>query len=73
MTDYFREMFEALKQTAEGTVQAMEGVKKMAEAALHARDEHEDLRETVGRLEHLVMAQGQELRAMRERLDRGDA
>jgi hypothetical protein len=55
MADYFRDMFEALKQTAEGTVQAMEGIKKMADAAIHVRDEHEDLRESVTRLELLVM------------------
>jgi hypothetical protein len=55
MTDPFRDMFEALKQTAEGVVQAMNGVKKMADAALLARDEHEDLRETVQRLEALVL------------------
>lgn len=55
MTDPFREMFEALKHTAEGMIQANEGIKKMADAALRARDEHEDLRETVGRLEGLVL------------------
>jgi hypothetical protein len=30
------------------------------------------LRETVHRLESLVIAQGKDLRAMRDRLDRGD-
>jgi hypothetical protein len=69
MPDSFRPVFEALKQTAEGVVQAMEGVKKMADAVLAARDEHEDLRETVHRLEGLVMTQGQDLRALRDRLD----
>jgi hypothetical protein len=55
MPDPFREMFEALKQTAEGMIQANEGIKRMADAALLARDEHEDLRETVARLEGLVL------------------
>jgi uncharacterized phage infection (PIP) family protein YhgE len=72
MAESFRPLFDALKQTAEGVVQAMEGVKKMADAALHAQDEHEDLRETVARLESLVISQGDDLRAMRDRLDRGD-
>lgn len=47
-------------------------VTKMADAALNAHDEREDLRETVARLETLVIAQGNDLRALRERLDRGD-
>ena len=55
MTDPFRDMFEALKQTADGLIQANEGIKKMADAALLVRDEHEDLRETVARLEALVL------------------
>jgi predicted nucleic acid-binding Zn-ribbon protein len=46
-------------------------VTKMADAAVDAWEEHEDLRETVARLESLVVAQGQDLRALRERLDRG--
>ena len=53
--DYFREVFEGLKQTADGLIQANEGIKRAADAALHAHEEHEDLRETVGRLEALVM------------------
>jgi hypothetical protein len=78
MADSFRPVFEAMKETAVALVEASaanaragEGLKKMADAALHAQDEHEDLRETVARLESLVIAQGQDLRAMRERLDRG--
>jgi predicted nucleic acid-binding Zn-ribbon protein len=81
----FRPVFEAMKETAVALVEASEanalasaatarageGLKKMAAAALHAQDEHEDLRETVARLEGLVIAEGQDIRAMRERLDRG--
>ena len=77
MADAFRPVFEAMKETAVALVEASqavaragEGLKKMADAALHAQDEHEDLRETVHRLESLVITQGQDLRAMRERLDR---
>lgn len=85
MADSYRPLFEGLKETAAALVQASEanqqanlalqragaGITKMADAAMDAREEHEDLRETVARLEHLVIAQGADLRAMRERLDRG--
>jgi hypothetical protein len=36
---------------------------------LAARDEHEDLRESVRRLESLILAQSQEIRALPERLN----
>jgi hypothetical protein len=73
MAESFRPLFDALKQTAEGVVQAMEGVKKMADAAIHAQDEHEDLRETVVRLEGLVMQLSTEIRALRnDRHNGGD-
>jgi len=41
----------------------------MADAATQTREEHEDLRVTVGRLEALVITQGEDLRALRDRLD----
>ena len=79
MADSFRPVFEGMKQVADGLIQvnngliyANEGYKKLADALVATRDEHEDLRETVARLESLVIAQGQDLRAMRDRLDRGD-
>ena len=65
MADYFREAFEGLKQTADGLIQANQGIKRAVEAALAAKNEHEDLRETVHRLEALVLdltKQVQELR-----------
>lgn len=65
VAESFRPLFDALKQTAEGVVQAMEGVKKMADAALHTQDEHEDLRETVHRLEGLVIQLSTEVRELR--------
>jgi hypothetical protein len=68
MADYFRETFEGLKQTAEGLILANEGIKRAAEAALAAKSEHEDLRETAQRLEALVLEltkQVQELRRQR--------
>ena len=70
MADYFREMFESLKQTAEGLIQANEGIKRAVDAALSAKNEHEDLRETVHRLEALVLEQGRDIRALRDDLRR---
>ena len=69
MADQFREIFEGLKQTAEGLIQANIEIKRAAEAALEVKGEHEDLRETVQRLEALVVKQGEELRALRQRLN----
>jgi len=60
MSDPFRPVFKGLKQIADGLIQANEGLKKVADPALAARDQHEDLRETVHRLESLVIAQGQD-------------
>ena len=54
MADHFREVVEGLKQTAEGLIQANLGIKRTADAVLAAKEGHEDLRETVRRLETLV-------------------
>jgi hypothetical protein len=42
--DVSREMFEGLKQTADGLIMANEGIKRSVDAALHAKEEPEDLR-----------------------------
>jgi hypothetical protein len=62
MPDYFRDMFEAMRETnkglklaTNGLVQATDGINKMLDATLLARGEHEDLRETIHRLEALIM------------------
>ena len=65
MADSFRPVFDGLKQVAEGLILANEGIKKLADAVLEARDEHEDLKETVTRLESLVVTQGQDLQSLR--------
>jgi hypothetical protein len=70
MDPAFREMFEGMKQTADGLILANQGIKRMADAALQANDERDDLLETVRRLETLVMEQGVELRALREEVRR---
>jgi len=58
----FRKMFEAMKQTAEALidanqamVRANEGIVRVSQAAMAANEEHEELRDTVQRLEALVM------------------
>jgi len=56
----------ALVEASQATARAGEGLKKMAAAALDAKDEHEDLRETVHRLEGLVMQLSTEVRALRD-------
>ena len=65
MDSAFREMLEGLKQTAEGLILANEGIKKSVEAALRAKDEHEDVRETVHRLEALVLDLVREVQALK--------
>jgi len=68
MADPFRPVFEGLKQVADGLILANQGIKTLADAVLAARDEHEDLRETVHRLESLAMTQTQELRVQSQQL-----
>ncbi len=84
MADTFRPVFDAIKESAAAFVEASEAnavanaanaragraLGKVADAAMLAREEHEDLRETVQQLKALVITQGQDLRAMRDRLDR---
>jgi hypothetical protein len=83
MTDEFRRIQQALRDTTHGLIAAAAGwvamnnhliaigqaLTRATTAASEARDEHEDLRETVRRIEGLVLAQGQELRALRARLE----
>jgi hypothetical protein len=78
MADSFRPVFEAMKETAVALVEASqantragEGLKKMLDAAMTAKDEHGDLRETVHRLEGRVMQLSTEIRALRERPENG--
>ena len=62
MADHFRELGEGLRQlgeglthAAEGLLHANEGLQRTLAASLLAHDEQEDLRESVRRLEGLVM------------------
>lgn len=74
MTDSFRPVFKAMKETAVALVEASQaiaragdGLTKMADAVLAAKDEHENLRETVHRLEGVVMQLSVEVRELRKR------
>jgi hypothetical protein len=66
MADYFNEAVAALKETAEALIHANQGIVRAAEAVLAAKDEHKDLRETVHRLEALVMDLTREVRELRK-------
>jgi hypothetical protein len=67
VADYFRETFEGLKQTADGLIQANQGTKRAVEAALAAKGEPEDLRETVHRLEALLLDLTKQVKELRQR------
>lgn len=85
MSDPYREMFdglrevaEALVQTSAALVQANEGLQRagtaiivIAEAALHARNEQEDVRESIRRLETLIMKNAEHIRQLSK--ERGTA
>ena len=57
-----------MKQAAEGLVQANLGIRRAVEAAMSAKDEHENLRDTVQRLETLVIDLTKEVRELRSRI-----
>lgn len=83
MADSFRPVFDAIKESTTAFVEASEAnavanaanaragraLGKLADAAMQAREEHEDLRETVQQLKVLVITQGHDLKALRDRLD----
>jgi ABC-type transporter Mla subunit MlaD len=52
---------------SDGLVQANNAMKSAFEATLAAQDEHEDLRDTVHRLEGLVIQLSTEIRELRDR------
>ena len=73
MADAFRPVLEGLKDAAQHLMaasteihQAGAALVRVTEAALSAKDEHEDLRESVVRLEGLVMQLSTEVRALRD-------
>jgi hypothetical protein len=61
VTDYVREKFNAVRDTANALIEANEGLKRMADAALQAHEEHthdrkdrESLRDQLLRLEQML-------------------
>lgn len=75
MDETFRDMFEGLRQTAqglitanEGLIAANEGIKRVVISALVLPASYWQLRETVSRLETLVMELGRDVRALRDQL-----
>jgi hypothetical protein len=62
---------EALVHAHGETVIAVTAMSTALDKIIEAHDEHEDLRETVHRLEALVLGQSRDLKALRERLNGG--
>jgi hypothetical protein len=50
----------------ENCIQMLEGIKRKVDAALKANHDHESLRETVRRIQRIVLEQTVDIRAMRE-------
>ena len=69
MADYWEDMTEGFRQAGEGLRQAIDGLTRAAIAARTAAEEYGDLRETVHRLEALVLQQSADLKALRDRLN----
>lgn len=66
MDQYFRDAFEGLKQTADGLILANEGIKRAVDAVLMAKEEHEELRVTVQRVEAELLELSKQFRAFRD-------
>lgn len=73
--DAYQQMFEGVKQVADGLIMANEGIKKIADGAIAAKqgrnglhEEIAELRDTVQQLQTLVLQQTQEIRQLREQI-----
>jgi hypothetical protein len=69
----FRDLFDRLDRASarlnvasEALIAANTDMIGVIQAAVQAEDDHEDLRDTVTRLEHLILAQSHDLRALRD-------
>jgi hypothetical protein len=69
MPDHFHTVLEALKETADGLIAANVGIKRVADAVLLAREDHQDREESIAHLESLVLALSADVRALKDRLD----
>ena len=65
-TVLFRQATETLSTAGERQTEALSTLVGVADAALHAHGEHEDLRDTVQRLEGLVMDLVRDVRLLRD-------
>jgi signal transduction histidine kinase len=80
MAEYWNDFDGAMADAAAGLLRAAEGLhqaimadQRLREASRKAREEQGDLRETVARLEGLVLEQQQDIRALREEIrERGN-
>ena len=75
MPDYFRNAFEGLKDAAQHLMAASHEIQlaggalvRTSEAVLGAKEEHDDIRETVRRLEDLVMGQSDQIRLQSDQI-----
>jgi hypothetical protein len=78
MPNHWDDIDTGLQQVADGLRLAVDGFTAVVDASRRGRREHEDLTETVHRLERLVLEQQRDLkslrdevRALRERLNGG--
>lgn len=67
----FRKMLDGLKQADEGRDEVMRGLEEAWAARKDLHGEMVELRESIDQLQRLVLDQGQELRALRDRLEGG--
>jgi len=78
MTDPIRHMYEGLKETADALIVANQAlvaagtaIKKTVDAALQVHTDYEDVRETVHRLETIVLQQSAQIRLLTDRMNGG--
>jgi hypothetical protein len=68
-TDHWEEIFEGFRRASEGLQEVVAGLVQAGEAARIGHAAETDLRETVEELKRMIMDQGAEIRALRDRLN----
>jgi hypothetical protein len=68
----FKKMLEGVRMADEGRDEIMKGLEAAWEGRKDLDTQITEMRETIGRLETLVMEQGRNLRALRDRLNGGE-
>jgi hypothetical protein len=69
MGEGIRRTHAAFVDADEGFVQALEGLKAITESRASLDTRMSEMQETIARLEVMLLAQGSEIRALREQLD----